>query len=58
VFGIDAALIQQSDGLPIVVSSSGANGAVATYWVEDVGNVGTSNIAAVYVRPTFRSKHC
>ena len=53
VFGIDAALIQQSDGLPIVVSSSGANGAVATYWVEDVGNVGTSNIAAVYVRPTL-----
>jgi hypothetical protein len=55
VFGIDAALIQQNDGLPIVVSSSGANGAVATYWVEDVGNVGTSNIAAVYVRPTLGS---
>jgi hypothetical protein len=53
VFGIDAALIQQNDGLPIVVSSSGANGAVATYWVEDVGNVGTSNIAAVYIRPTL-----
>jgi len=55
VFGLDSALIQQNDGLPIVVSSSGANGAVATYWVEDVGNVGTSNIAAVYVRPTLGS---
>jgi hypothetical protein len=52
VFGIDASLIQQTDGLPIVISSSGANGAVATYWVEDYANASTSNIAAVYVRPT------
>jgi hypothetical protein len=55
VFGTDAALIYQTDGLPIIISSSGANGAVATVWAEDVGNIDTSNIAAVYANPTVGS---
>ena len=56
VFGTDAALIQPADGLPLLAISSGANGAVSSLWVEDIGNVGTSNIAAVYANPTSGSK--
>ena len=52
VFGTDSALIQPSNNLPLLAISSGANGAVSSVWVEDIGNVGTSNIAAVYANPT------
>jgi len=40
----------------LVILSTGANGAVATVWVEDYANVGASNIAAVYANPTPESK--
>ena len=56
VFGTDAALIQTTDNRPLLALSSGANGAVSSLWVEDIGNVGTSNIAAVYANPTSGSK--
>ena len=56
VFGTDAALIQPTDDKPLLSLSSGANGAVSSLWVEDIGNVGTSNIAAVYANPTVGSK--
>ena len=56
VFGTDAALIQSTDDLRLLTLSSGANGAVSSVWVEDIGNVGTSNIAAVYANPTSGSK--
>jgi hypothetical protein len=36
----------------LIALSSGANGSVSSLWAEDIGNVGTSNIAAVYVNPT------
>ena len=52
VFGTDAALLQTTDDKPLIAISSGANGAVSSLWVEDIGNVGTSNIAAVYANPT------
>jgi hypothetical protein len=56
VFGTDAALIAPTDDKPLIALSSGANGAVSSLWVEDIGNVGTSNIAAVYANPTSGSK--
>ena len=56
VFGTDSALIQSTDDLPLIAISSGANGAIATSWVEDIGNIGTSNIASVYANPTVGSK--
>ena len=56
VFGTDSALIQPTDDKPLIAISSGANGAVSSVWVEDIGNVGTSNIAAVYANPTVGSK--
>jgi hypothetical protein len=37
---------------PLGILSTGANGAVSSLWIEDIGNVGTSNIAAVYANPT------
>lgn len=52
VFGTDAALIQPTNDLPLLSISSGANGAVSSVWVEDIGNVSSSNIAAVYANPT------
>ena len=55
VFGTDSALIQPTDDKPLIALSSGANGAVSSVWVEDIGNVGTSNIAAVYANPTVGS---
>ena len=51
VFGTDSALIQPTDDKPLIALSSGANGAVSSVWVEDIGNVGTSNIASVYANP-------
>ena len=55
VFGTNATLIQTTDNRPLLALSSGANGAVSSLWVEDIGNVGTSNIAAVYANPTVGS---
>jgi hypothetical protein len=55
VFGTNASLLQTTDNLPLIALSSGANGAVSSIWVEDVANVGTSNIAAVYANPTVGS---
>ena len=56
VFGTNAALIAPTDDKPLIALSSGANGSVSSLWAEDIGNVGTSNIAAVYVNPTSGSK--
>ena len=55
VFGTNSSLLQTTDDLPLIAISSGANGAVSSVWVEDVANVGTSNIAAVYANPTVGS---
>ena len=41
---------------PLGMRSTGANGAVATFWIEDYANLNTSNIAAVYANPTPGSK--
>jgi len=51
IFGTDTALIQSNDNIPISLLSSGANGSIASIWVEDIGNVISSNIAAVYANP-------
>jgi hypothetical protein len=56
VFGSNVALLQSNPDLPLLSVSSGSNGAVSSLWVEDIGNVGTSNIAAVYANPTSGSK--
>jgi hypothetical protein len=55
VFGTDASLLQTTDNRPLLSVSSGSNGGVSSLWVEDIGNVGTSNIAAVYANPTSGS---
>ena len=55
VFGTNASLLQPADNLPLLSVSSGSNGGVSSLWVEDIGNVGTSNIAAVYANPTSGS---
>jgi hypothetical protein len=52
VFGTNSSLIKTTDGRPLLSLSSGSNGAVSSVWVEDIGNIGTSNIAAVYANPT------
>jgi hypothetical protein len=36
----------------LITLSSGANGGTSSLWLEDFGNIGTSNIAAVYANPT------
>jgi hypothetical protein len=48
-------LIAPAGNLPLLSISSGSNGGVSSLWVEDIGNVGTSNIAAVYTNPTSGS---
>jgi filamentous hemagglutinin len=55
VFGSNVALLQSNPDLPLLSVSSGSNGGVSSLWVEDIGNVGTSNIAAVYANPTSGS---
>ena len=55
VFGTNASLLQPAGNLPLLSVSSGSNGGVSSLWVEDIGNVGTSNIAAVYTNPTSGS---
>ena len=52
VFGSNVALLQSNPDLPLLSISSGSNGGLSSLWVEDIGNVGTSNIAAVYANPT------
>jgi hypothetical protein len=51
VFGTNAALIQSNPNVPLLSISSGNNGGVSSIWAEDIGNIGTSNIAAVYTNP-------
>jgi hypothetical protein len=41
-------LLQAADDLPLSFIASGANGTITSYWAEDLGNIGTSNIAAIY----------
>ena len=55
VFGTNSSLLQTTDNRPLIALSSGANGTVSSLWAEDIGNVGTSNIAAVYANPTVGS---
>jgi hypothetical protein len=55
VFGSNVALLQSNNDVPLLSVSSGSNGGVSSLWVEDIGNVGTSNIAAVYANPTSGS---
>jgi hypothetical protein len=56
VFGSNVALLQSNNDVPLLSVSSSSNGGVSSLWVEDIGNVGTSNIAAVYANPTSGSK--
>jgi hypothetical protein len=44
--------IQAVDGKSVGLVSSGSTGGIATVWAEDIGNIGSSNIAAVYANPT------
>jgi hypothetical protein len=48
VFGTESALLQPADNLPLSFIASGANGTVTSYWAEDIANLMSSNIAAVY----------
>jgi hypothetical protein len=52
ILGTNVALLASNPDLPLLSLSSGSNGGVSSLWVEDGGNIGTSNIAAVYVNPT------
>jgi hypothetical protein len=53
-FGNSAVIASEDHNL--ITLSTGANGGLSSVWVEDIGNVGTSNIAAVYANPTPGSK--
>jgi hypothetical protein len=53
-FGNSAVIASEDHNL--ITLSTGANGGLSSVWVEDIGNVGTSNIAAVYANPTSGSK--
>ena len=46
--GAQTALLQPTDDLPLSFIASGANGTVTSYWAEDIANLMSSNIAAVY----------
>jgi len=46
--GSQTALLQPTDDLPLSFIASGANGTVTSFWAEDVANLMSSNIAAVY----------
>jgi hypothetical protein len=46
--GSQTALLQPTDDLPLAFIASGANGSVISYWAEDIANLMTSNIAAIY----------
>jgi hypothetical protein len=56
LFGSNVALLESNPDLPLLSISSGSNGGVSSFWAEDIGNIGTSNIAAVYTNPTPGSK--
>ena len=56
VFGSNVALLESNPDLPLLSISSGSNGGVSSFWAEDIGNIGASNIAAVYTNPTPGSK--
>jgi len=49
----NAAVISSVNNL--VTFSTGVNGGLSSLWVEDLANIGTSNIAAVYANPTAGS---
>jgi hypothetical protein len=46
--GSQTALLQPTDDLPLAFIASGANGSVISYWAEDIANLMSSNIAAIY----------
>jgi hypothetical protein len=46
--GTQTALLQPTDDLPLSFIASGANGSVTSFWAEDIANLMTSNIAAIY----------
>ncbi len=46
----NAAVISSADH-NLITGSFGANGGTSSLWVEDIANIGTSNIAAVYANP-------
>jgi hypothetical protein len=48
MLGTQTALLQATDDLPLSFIASGANGSVTSFWAEDVANLMTSNIAAIY----------
>ena len=48
LMGSDTSLIKSSDGLPLVSLSTGANSSVTSIWLENYGDIGNSNIAAIY----------
>jgi len=55
VFGSNVALLQSNPDLPLLSISSGSNGGTSSLWVENIGGIGSSNIAAVYTNPTVGS---
>ena len=50
----NSAVISSTDHI-LALSSTGINGGVQSVWVEDVANIGTSNIAAVRVSPVSQT---
>ena len=48
LLGSDAALIKSNNGLPLLSLSTGANSSVSSIWLENYGDIGNSNIAAIY----------
>jgi hypothetical protein len=48
LFGSYTALIQPTNNLPIATISSGTAGGITSVWVEDLGDIANSNIAAIY----------
>jgi hypothetical protein len=46
--GTDTALLNPADNTPLSLFSSGANGTITSFWAEDIGNLMSSNIAAIY----------
>lgn len=48
VFGSNVALIQSNDDVPLLEISTGANGSVSSIWLENITDIGNSNIAGIY----------
>jgi hypothetical protein len=55
LFGSNVALLQSNPDVPLLTISTGANGTVSSVWLQDTGDIGNSNIAAVYT-PESTSK--